>query len=83
MDNKSLRDSVGEIVDRYIRELDGDFPPEGIYNIVIREMEYALYSSVYNMCGSNQSAATKILGISRATFRHKAGAYNLLVPRSK
>lgn len=83
MDNKALRLCVEELVARYINDLDGNFPADGIYDLVIREMEIALYSSVYKMCGLNQSTATKVLGISRATFRHKAEIYNLLVPKSK
>lgn len=66
-----LRDIVREIAIKYISDLDGETPMEGLHRIFIDHMDYAVYKFVYEHCSKNQSNATKALGVSRATFRKK------------
>lgn len=61
---------VHEELSRYYDMLDGE-EPANVYQLVIRQAEYAVIDSVMNKCGGNQSKATKWLGISRDTLRNK------------
>lgn len=74
----ALKDSVARIVEKYIHDLDGEIPSDGIYKKIIREAEIALFKFVYSHEKGNQSNATKLLGISRATFRQKLKDFDLM-----
>ena len=78
MHNVKLRSSVAVAVSSYLNILDGEIPGDGIYQIVVSEVERELFRFVYQYCGENQSLATKVLGISRATFRKKITAFGLI-----
>lgn len=71
MQKVNLRSSVTDAVNSYLAILDGEIPSGGIYTIITGEVERELFNFVYNHCKKNQTLATKILGISRATFRKK------------
>lgn len=81
MISQPLKNSIGKIIEKYLDDLDGNYPKEGIYGFVFREMEISVYSTVYSLSGYNQSIASKILGVSRATFRSKAEYYKIINPR--
>lgn len=78
MHQVNLRNSVTAAVDSYLKILDGEIPCDGIYKIVTGEVERELFSFVYQHCGGNQSLATKVLGISRATFRKKMTEFGFI-----
>lgn len=78
MNKFTLRDSVARTVEKYIHDLDGEIPSDGIYKTIIREAEIALFRFVYDHEKGNQSNATKLLGISRATFRQKLKDFDLM-----
>lgn len=78
MSDTELRDAVARAVEKYINDLDGEIPSDGIYKRVIREVEVALFGFVYSHEKGNQSNATKVLGISRATFRQKLKDFDLM-----
>ncbi|WP_167273654.1 helix-turn-helix domain-containing protein [Pantoea sp. Tr-811] len=78
MHNVNLRNSVVIAVTSYLDILDGEIPNGGIYKVVTGEVERELFSFVFRHCGENQSLATKVLGISRATFRKKITEFGLI-----
>jgi DNA-binding protein Fis len=78
MYNVNLRNSVIVAVASYLEILDGEIPSGGIYKVVTGEVERELFNFVYQHCGENQTLATKVLGISRATFRKKMTEFGFI-----
>jgi len=78
MHKVNLRNSVTVSVVSYLNILDGEVPSGGIYKVVTDEVERELFRFVYAHCGNNQTSATKILGISRATFRKKMTEFGFI-----
>lgn len=71
---KSLSAHVKESLDRYFSNL-GTQEPIDVYNIVMGEVEPALFEKVMRYARGNQSRAARILGISRGTLRKKLAQY--------
>lgn len=63
-------------VDHYLSQLNGD-DPNGLYAMVIGEVEKPLFETVLKYAGYNQSKAAKMLGISRSTLRNKIQQYGI------
>lgn len=64
-------------VRRYLTDLDNAESPEGLYEIVMREVERPLLAEVMAWHGGNQSRAAATLGINRATLRKKLMQHGL------
>ncbi|HEX7341402.1 MAG TPA: helix-turn-helix domain-containing protein [Rhodanobacteraceae bacterium] len=78
----SLQSSLGECVSRtvkcYLKDI-GDTPcDEGLFTLVMREVEAPLLREVLAWHHGNQSRAAEALGINRATLRKKLAAHGLL-----
>ena len=73
---KPLGSAVQTALACYFSDLDGH-PPDGLYNMVISEVERPLFEAVMNHVRGNQSKAAKILGINRTTLRKKLEHYKL------
>ncbi len=71
---KSLREHVLDSLKRYFGQLDGNKPFE-LKNLVLEEVESALYEAVMIFTRGNQSQAAKVLGVSRGTLRTKLKTY--------
>jgi len=63
-------------VRRYLTDLDAQMP-DGLYDLVLHEVEAPLLQEVLNWSGGNQSKAAAALGINRATLRKKLHQYGL------
>jgi len=72
-----LRECVREALEEFFLHLDGH-PCQGLYDMVLNEVEGPLLDVVMNQTGGNQSSAAEILGISRGTLRKKLRAHALL-----
>jgi len=72
-----LRACVQSALELYFRDLDGH-DADGIYNMVIGQVEQAMLESVMQHMRSNQTRAAEALGINRSTLRKKLKAYGLL-----
>ncbi|WP_139557308.1 helix-turn-helix domain-containing protein [Methylotetracoccus oryzae] len=63
-------------VDHYLRALNGS-APNGLYEMVLQEIERPLLEVVLEHCGHNQSKAAQVLGLSRSTLRKKMAQHGL------
>ena len=72
----ALRECVTRAVRRYLHDLDSQLP-EGLYELVLREVETPLLREVLAWAGGNQSKAAAALGINRATLRKKMAALRI------
>ncbi|HEX6834425.1 MAG TPA: helix-turn-helix domain-containing protein [Rudaea sp.] len=66
----ALRECVARAVRRYLHDMDSN-TPEGLYDLVLHEVEAPLLNEVLTWAGGNQSRAAAALGINRATLRKK------------
>jgi Fis family transcriptional regulator, factor for inversion stimulation protein len=70
----SLREHVLDALERYFAHLDGD-QPIGVHNLVLEEVESALYEAIMKFTKGNQSKAAILMGVSRGTLRTKLKHY--------
>ena len=76
---EGLSASVEKHLIRYF-ELHGNLlPPNGLYNRILKEIEYPLISLTLNFVKGNQLKAAKLLGINRNTLRKKVSELNINV----
>ncbi|UXI68783.1 helix-turn-helix domain-containing protein [Tahibacter amnicola] len=73
----ALRDCVARAVRRYLTDLD-THQAEGLYDLVMQEVEGPMLREVMAWHGDNQSKAALALGINRATLRKKLAQHGLL-----
>ena len=71
-----LSTHVKETVEQYFAQLNG-YDTNGLYAMVISEVEKPLIEATLEYCGHNQTKASKILGLSRSTLRKKIDLYGL------
>ena len=57
-------------------------PPAGLYNRILRKVEYPLISSALAATGGNQIRAAELLGLNRNTLRKKIRDLDIQVIRS-
>lgn len=75
-DNSSLREQVLLASSRYFAHFEGQGQtPREVYNLVMDEVEAALYEAVMKFTDGNQSKAALIMGVSRGTLRTKLKKY--------
>jgi len=67
---------VTTAVERYFEHLNGH-PPNGLYGMLLAEVEAPLFRTVLEHTGYNQTKAAKILGVSRSTLRKKMDQYGI------
>ncbi len=72
-----LRACVQSALEIYFKDLDGH-DAEGVYDMVIGQVEQAMLESVMQQTRSNQTRAAEVLGINRSTLRKKLKLYDLL-----
>ncbi len=69
-----LRECVRTAVRAYLRNMAGH-EVQGLFRLVMDEVERPLIETVLESTNNNQSVAARILGISRSTLRKKLAAY--------
>ena len=72
----TLREFVSGRVSDLFARLDGD-ECDGLYRMVIAEVECSLLEAVMKETAGNQGRAARILGINRGTLRKKLRAHGL------
>jgi Fis family transcriptional regulator len=74
--NEPLRECVRIALERYFEHIDGH-GVDGIYQMVMTEVEPPMLETVLRHCGGNQTRAADMLGMSRSTLRKKLALYRL------
>ena len=74
--NRLLSDFTEDALRSYFRNLNGH-KPANIYKLVLGEVEPPLLASVMEYTKGNQTLASEILGINRATLRKKLKQYRV------
>ena len=77
MAKKSISKAVRKAVEAYIVDMEGQEITD-LYELVLKEVEAPILSSVMNHTGNNQSKTASMLGLSRGTLRKKLLKYRLL-----
>jgi Fis family transcriptional regulator len=72
----TLRDSVKETMETYLKQLDGHSAGQ-LYSMFLQEVETPLLETVMAYVRGNQSKAAELLGINRGTLRKKLKMYGL------
>ena len=72
-----MRDCVKTALAAYFSDLNGH-KPDGLYDMVMEEVESPLFEVVLQYTRGNQSKAAALLGINRGTLRKKLKQYGLL-----
>ena len=68
-------------LDDYFRDLDGEEPSCGVYNMVMNCVEKPLIETVLYHAGGNQTRAAELLGLNRNTLRKKIKTLEIDVKR--
>ena len=71
-----LRRHVEDSLEQYFKALNGH-KPNGLYEMVLGQVEEPLLEAVMRYSEGNQSRAAEILGINRGTLRKKLKDYGL------
>jgi two-component system nitrogen regulation response regulator GlnG len=75
-----------ELVERYLAQYFAGFgkelPPPGLYDRVIRQVEYPLLSAALTATRGNQIRAAELLGLNRNTLRSRIKALDIRVFRT-
>ena len=74
--NRLLKNFTEDAMHSYFKNLNGHKPAD-IYKLVMGQVEPPLFKSVMEYTEGNQSLASEMLGISRATLRKKLKQYQL------
>ena len=74
---QTLRDSVEQALQNYFDQLDGQ-EVDGVYDMVLAEVEIPLLETVMKYTRDNQTKASAVLGLNRGTLRKKLKQYGML-----
>ncbi len=74
---QTLRDSVEQALQNYFDQLDGQ-EIDGVYDMVLAEVEIPLLETVMKYTRDNQTKASAVLGLNRGTLRKKLKQYGML-----
>ncbi len=78
-----LSDSVGRHLKRYFDLHEGELPPSGVYQRILREVEVPLIEIALNATQGNQAKCAELLGINRNTLRKKITELKIVVTRGR
>ena len=71
LDENDMAHHVRKVLKEYFKDLDGEEPCAGMYDMVISCVEKPLLEMVLEHAGGNQTRAAEMLGINRNTLRKK------------
>jgi Fis family transcriptional regulator, factor for inversion stimulation protein len=74
---QTLRSCVSSVLNEYFAQVDPELI-NGLYDMVLSEVEAPLLEAVMQKARSNQSRAAQMLGMNRGTLRKKLKQYDML-----
>ncbi|HSP01566.1 MAG: DNA-binding transcriptional regulator Fis [Thioalkalivibrio sp.] len=75
-EGETLARAVHQSLEDYFARLDGH-EPDGLFRMVMEEVERPLLECVLRHCEGNQSRAAQFLGLNRGTLRKKLKQHGL------
>ncbi|MBL8631352.1 MAG: nitrogen regulation protein NR(I) [Rhodospirillaceae bacterium] len=85
IDESGHADTLSGTIERHLREYfddhDGDLPPPGLYDRILRELEKPLIALTLQATRGNQVKAADLLGLNRNTLRKKIRDLDINVVR--
>lgn len=79
---QDLSELVERYLARYFAEFGNDLPPQGLYDRIIRRVEYPLLTAALAATRGNQIRAAELLGVNRNTLRSRIKSLAIRVVRS-
>ena len=83
IEGEKLSASVARHLKRYFDLHNGQLPPNGVYDRILREMEVPLIEIALDATGGNQAKCADLLGINRNTLRKKITDLDIRVTRRR
>ncbi len=77
MNENEMASYVRKALKAYFKDLDGEEPCSGMYDMVIQCAEKPLIEMVLEYAGGNQTRTAELLGINRNTLRKKMQLHGL------
>ncbi|MFY0614906.1 MAG: nitrogen regulation protein NR(I) [Hyphomicrobiaceae bacterium] len=78
-DAQSLAEMVERHLATYFASFNGEMPPPGLYDRVVREIEAPLISAALTATRGNQIRAAELLGLNRNTLRSRIKLLNIQI----
>ena len=83
IENERLSASVARHLKRYFDLHNGQLPPVGVYDRILREIELPLIEIALDATAGNQARCAELLGINRNTLRKKITDLDIRVTRRR
>ncbi len=83
IENEKLSASVARHLKRYFDLHNGQLPPAGVYDRILREIEMPLIEIALDATAGNQAKCADLLGINRNTLRKKITELDIRVTRRR
>ncbi len=74
--DKALCHAVADCLDDFFTTLNGHAPKD-LYDVILGQVEPPLLRATLRYCDGNQSRASELLGLNRATLRKKLTQYQI------
>ncbi len=74
--SQCISENVKDVINKYFEDMDGH-KPNGLYELVLTQVEKPLFETVMENTKGNISLAAELLGINRGTLRNRLRKYGL------
>ena len=74
--SQCISENVKVVINKYFEDMDGH-KPNGLYELVLTQVEKPLFETVMENTHGNISQAAELLGLNRGTLRNQLRKYGL------